>query len=133
MIEKWNKKDKIRLGGVWKKVEEGCRQRSAGREAEAEERRGKGGKVCQREDGGEEKERGEEKKQKTRHNYKEHESRKCQVTAGDSVGEPGEEGEQSQGRVEIKGAIMEAEGVTHTWKMVFWSPTTSPSPTVRVS
>ena len=33
----------------------------------------------------------------------------------------------------MTGAQIKVEGVTHTWKMVFWSPTTSPSPTVRVS
>lgn len=76
--------------------------------------------------------RGKEWK-KTRRNYKEYESPKCQVTAGDNVGNWGGRRVVGVGGVEIKGVIIEAEGVTHTWKMVFWSPTTSPSPTVRVS
>lgn len=46
-------------------------------------------------------------------------------------------GSKSQKKLEnrgkIKGKKIEVKRVTHTWKMVFWSPTTSPSPTVRVS
>lgn len=59
-------------------------------------------------------------------------SKRFKMAAGDNDGEQ-KPREVTEDRGEIKGKMMEVEGVTHTWKMVFWSPTTSPSPTVRVS
>lgn len=74
MKEKWNKKEKKGLEGERK------RERGAAgcREVEAEEKR----HVCQKG------ERWRGREQNTEYNYKEHESPKCQMTAGDS-GEKG--------------------------------------------
>lgn len=78
MIEKWNKKDKKRLGGGERKEERGAGGCGVGS--------GGGGKEASVPRGGW---RGKEWREKTGRNYKEYESPKCQVTAGDSVGEPG--------------------------------------------
>lgn len=102
----------------------GKRERGAARCREVEEEKRQ---VCQKE----ERWRGR-RKQKTEYDYMEHEWRKWKWLLETTVQS------KSQNKLEnregkIKGKKIEVEGVTHTWKMVFWSPTTSPSPTVRVS
>lgn len=72
-----------------------------------------------------------ERKQKREYNYMKHEWLKWKWLLEMIARSTSQKKLENRG--EIKGKKRKVAGVTHTWKMVFWSPTTSPSPTVKVS
>lgn len=80
--------------------------------------------VCQEE---------EERESETQNMITRNMSSKKKTAGDDSEERKSREKLDNRGEIKGKKRVIEVGGVTHTWKMVFWSPTTSPSPTVRVS
>lgn len=72
-----------------------------------------------------------ERKQEREYNYMEHEWLKWKWLLEMIAQSKSQKKLENKGK--IKGKKRKVARVTHTWKMVFWSPTTSPSPTVKVS